>query len=146
MSVNMLQLDNFIASICSSYSYELQHRVFMRFLCSNLGLIENFIPIALSSELAASRSYWLSDCSSSINLEQANIACWKYLEIKGRAIEILDSEDAAIRALIATLFAEPENEEFTTDSVRWFIAMLDRIGDFSTEVERNIELVTKGSG
>lgn len=38
-----------------------------------------------------------------------------------------------MRALICVLYAEPESEDFSADTVRWFADMFDQLGQFSEE-------------
>jgi hypothetical protein len=110
------------------------HATFSRFMCKCLPLIFTYLPDAGISAADVAADYWLNGQRTSEDLEAARVQCWIYLDGKGRGSTIKDEEDAAMRAVICTLYAEPESEDFWTDSMEWFATMLDRIGDYSGEV------------
>ncbi len=112
------------------------HEIFTQFMCRCLPLIEQFLPEVGRSALGTARAYWLEGTGTPEGLSEARIRCWKYLDEKGRGSNIKDQEDAAMRAVICALYAEPESDDFWTDSVEWFANMLDRLGDYSSEVAK----------
>jgi len=71
--------------------------------------------------------FWLEGQGQPEDLVLARNQCWSYLDTKGRGVRIEDQEDAAMRALICVLYPEPDNDDFSTDTMRWFADMFDRL-------------------
>jgi hypothetical protein len=130
------QIDVYLRSIDGKYSRQQVHRVVMKIMCQCLELVKAFLPPVGQTVLDVAKAYWLNSEGDEKNLAAARVDCWEFLDQKGRGIEIKDSEDAAVRALLCVLNVEPTTEDFSTDSVRWFFAMMNRLGDYSTEVNR----------
>jgi len=109
------------------------HLILMRFMCRCLSLVQHVLPETGRKAFNFATSFWLEGDGAAVGLLAARIECWSYLDAKGRSTDINDVEDAAMRALICVLYAEPESEDFSADTVRWFANMFDQLGQFSEE-------------
>lgn len=115
----------------------------MRFICSCLEFVKGFFPPVAQGAFQTAKDYWFNKSGNVEALESMRVACWEYLEGKSSGANINDREDAAIRALICCLYAVPSSDDFSAEAVRWFIAMLNKVGDFSAEVTPLMEAHNK---
>lgn len=130
------QLDIFVKSICERFDAVEAHKIFMRFMCRCLDLIKPFLPPTGKEELEIAKAHWFHDVGQIGELESARVRCWQYLDQKGQSVEISDREAVAMRALLCVLYPEPTTDDFSSETVRWFIGLLNRLGDYSMEVSR----------
>lgn len=130
------ELEIYLAKVAQKLSATEAHAVLMRFMCRCLLLAQEFLPDTGRNALSSATAFWLSGQGQAEDLLTARIDCWNYLDSKHRSIDILDREDAALRAAMCVLYAEPESDDFSAEAVRWFADMFDRIGDYSGEIAR----------
>jgi hypothetical protein len=129
-------LEDFVARVMQRFDDQDAHALFMRFMCHCLILVQKFLPEVGRKALASATLFWLEDKGQAEDLVAARVSCWEYLDAKGRSTEIKDKEDAAMRAIICVLYAEPDSADFSAETLRWFAEMLDQLGDYSSETKQ----------
>lgn len=134
------RLEALLARVAERSDVREEHAILMRFMCRCLALVEQFLPEVGRNALYTARTFWLEGKGQAEDLLAAGVDCWKYLDAKGRGVEIQDQEDAAMRAVLCVLRAEPESDDFPADAVRWFASMFDRLGDYSSETAQLMEV------
>lgn len=127
------ELETYLDEVTQNFSATEAHSVLMRFMCRCLLLAQEFLPKTGRNALSSATAFWLSGQGQAEDLLTARIDCWNYLDSKHRSIDILDREDAAMRAVMCVLYSEPESDDFSAEAVRWFADMFDRLGDYSNE-------------
>lgn len=125
--IDRANLDTYIEVVTKKLSSDDAHTTLSRFMCRCLSLVEQFLPDAGRKILAQAKMFWLEGQGQPEDLVLARNQCWSYLDTKGRGVRIEDQEDAAMRALICVLYPEPDNDDFSTDTMRWFADMFDRL-------------------
>lgn len=128
------QLETYLESVAQRVGIGEAHTILMPFMCRCLLLVQKFLPETGRDALNLATIFWLEGKGRAEDLLAARIRCWNYLEAKGRSTDIRDQEDAAMRAVICVLYAEPQADDFSAESVRWFADMFNRLGDHSREV------------
>ena len=131
--IDRSQLEAYLDGVTQHSNAHEAHLILMRFMCRCLSLVQQALPATGRKAFSLATSFWLEGEGTAEGLLSARIECWSYLDAKGRSTEINDVEDAAMRALICVLYAEPESEDFSADTVRWFANMFDQLGHFSQE-------------
>ena len=134
------EINAYLRSVVLKFSGLPQHIVLMKFLCECLELIREYFPPVGRAAFDTAKAYWFRNEGNGDNLEAARVSCWEFLNQKHRSFEIIDNEDVALRALLSALHCEPDTEDFSTDSVRWCVDMMNRLGDYSMEVRRLIQI------
>lgn len=127
------QLEAYLAKVTQSFNAHEAHSILMRFMCRCLSLVQQFMPETGRNALKLATAFWLEGGGRAEDLLAARVGCWNYLDAKGRSTDIQDQEDAAMRAVICVLYVEPEFEDFSAETARWFAAMFNRLGDYSTK-------------
>lgn len=131
--IDRLHLETYLAGVTQRSTPHEAHLILMRFMCRCLSLVQHVVPETGRKAFNLAASFWLEDEGAAQGLLAARIECWSYLDAKCRSTDINDVQDAAMRALICVLYAEPESEDFSADTVRWFADMFDQLGQFSEE-------------
>lgn len=134
MIIDRAKLEDYLARVAQSYSADEAHAVLMRFMCRCLKLVQQFLPRVGRNALNLATAYWIDRKGQAETLLEARVECWNYLDAKGGSSEIRDQEDAAMRAAICLLYAEPESDDFSLETVRWFADMFDRLGNYPDEI------------
>jgi len=124
--------------VTNRFNTQEAYTVFMRFMCHCLEAIQEFLPTVGKVAFEKAKEHWIEGIDHTNDLEALRIICWQYLDNKGGRIDIKDKEDASMRALLCVLHTKIENEDFSSDTIEWFTDMLDRLGDYSSEVERHM--------
>lgn len=127
------ELEIYLAKVTQTFSATEAHAILMGFMCRCLPLAQEFLPEIGRNALNSATTFWLSGQGRAEDFLTARIDCWNYLDSKHRSTDIQDREDAAMRAVICVLYAEPESDDFSAEAVRWFADMFDRLGDYSNE-------------
>ncbi|WP_426344819.1 hypothetical protein ACN9MU_15265 [Pseudoduganella sp. R-32] len=121
--------------------YDSSHATVARLMCRCMQLVSEYLPPVGGDALQQATRFWLDQSLDGTSLEDARISCWRYLNSKhGNSTSIDDKEDAAMRALLCVLYEKPQSDEFTEESLYWFVDMFDRIDDYSHEFEKLIQL------
>lgn len=107
----------------------------MKFMCRGFKLalgqneVDASVPITAAFDKAY--RYWVDQVGRAEELKSARIACWDFLEGKGRGFHIEDKEDAITRAVLCLLHpAEIADNEFRQQCFEWFFQMVNRVEDF----------------
>ncbi|MGN7919883.1 hypothetical protein [Lysobacter sp. 22409] len=127
------ELEIYLAKVTQKFSATEVHMILMRFMCRCLLLAQGLLPETGRNALNSATTFWLDGQGRAADLLTARIDCWNYLDSKHRSTDIKDREDAAMRAVICVLYAEPQSDDFSAETVRWFADMFDRLGDYSNE-------------
>lgn len=127
MLIDSKSLDKFVRSATREHSPAEVERTFSIFMCRCLATIRDFLLRAGQDALELASSYWLEGKGEAAALDAANESCWKYLNAKGRGIDVLDNEDAAMRALICVL-GNGDGVEDSVHSLEWFVDMFEWLG------------------
>jgi len=130
------QLEGYLANVTQCFGVDEAHAVLMRFMCRCLMLVPEFLPEVGQKALDLAKMFWLEGKGQAEALLVARVDCWNYLDAKHRSSEIKDQEDAALRAVICVLYAEPESDDFSTETVRWFAVLFDRLGNYADETKQ----------
>ena len=134
--IDRVELETYLTKVTQCFGVEEAHAMLMRFLCRCLMLVQQFLPGVGRNALDAAKAFWLDGTGRGEGLLAARVECWNFLDAKGSSTDIRDREDAAMRAVICVLYAVPESEDFSAETVRWFAAMFDRLGNYSIETKR----------
>jgi hypothetical protein len=129
-------LEGYLTVVTQRFSVNEAHAVLMRFMCRCLMIVRQLLPEIGQRALDVAGAFWLEGKGQAADLLAARVDCWNYLDAKHRNSEIKDQEDAALRAVICVLYAEPESEDFSSETVRWFAALFDRLGNYSDETKQ----------
>lgn len=62
-------------------------------------------------------------------LTSARVACWKHLKDEDSDSVLSTPEVIGTRAVICTLYAEPEDDDFLEETLDWFAAVVNKLGD-----------------
>jgi len=130
------QLESYLTVVTQRFSVDEAHAVLMRFMCRCLMIIRPLLPEVGRTALDLAGGFWLEGKGQATDLLAARVNCWNYLDTKHRSVEIKDREDAALRAVICVLYVEPESEDFSVETVRWFATLFDRLGNYSVETQQ----------
>lgn len=129
-------LEGYLTIVTQRFGVDEAHAVLMRFMCRCLMIVRKFLPELGQRALDLAGMFWLEGKGQAADLLAARVDCWNYLDAKHRSAEIRDQEDAALRAVICVLYAEPESEDFSVETVRWFAGLFDRLGNYSDETKQ----------
>jgi len=110
---------------------ELRHRGYMRLFCICLGALAGLLPLVASRAFATASAYWLDGEGAVHDLDRAREECWKYLDSIGSNTTLSSPAVIATRAVICALYPEPQGEEFDEETLRWFVMLLNKLGDYS---------------
>ncbi|MEJ5150700.1 hypothetical protein [Comamonas sp. MYb396] len=125
--INRDELEDVLSRVAKLGDSQKVHVQLVVFMLRSLARIRHLLPgIGLQSLQMAER-YWLQKVGSPEDLENARVACWDYLENTGASVGSETKEQAAMRAVICVLYAEPDADDFSVDTVRWFADLMDRI-------------------
>lgn len=133
------ELEIYLAKVTQQFGATEAHAFLMRFMCRCLPLTQEFLPETGRKALNSATAFWLRGQGQAEDLLTARIDCWNHLDFKHRSTDILDREDAAMRAVMCVLYAEPKSDDFSAEAVRWFADMFDRIDDYSEEIARSMK-------
>jgi hypothetical protein len=128
------QLDAYLARVARRFELREEHETLMRFMCRCLVCVRQYLPDVGQQALDRARNFWLDGKGAAEDLFDAQDECWKYLDAKSYGSEIRNPDDAAMRAVVCVLSAEPDSEDFPSDSARFFADMLDRLGECPDEI------------
>ncbi|ATE72940.1 hypothetical protein [Lysobacter capsici] len=127
MHIDFKSVEKFVRSVTREQSPAEVERTFSIFMCRCLATIRDLLPRLGRDALDLASSYWLEGKGEVAALDAANESCWNYLVSKGRGIDVLDKEDAAMRALICVL-GHGDSVEDSVDSLEWFVNMFEWLG------------------
>lgn len=127
MSIDHNSVQKFFRSVTREQSPAEVERALSIFMCRCLMTIRDLLPRLGQDALDLAGSYWLEGKGEISALDAARESCWKYLIAKGRGIDVLDKEDAAMRALICVL-GQGDSVEDSADSLEWFVNMFEWLG------------------
>jgi hypothetical protein len=136
--IDQNKLYRYRMSVFNKFEKREAHAVLMRFMCRCLEVIQDFLPAVGKAAFEKAKEYWLQGRGQACDLESARVDCWQYLDNKGRSIDIKDHEDAAMRAVLCVLYPHTESKDFSSETVEWFAEMLNRLGNYSNEVNRHM--------
>lgn len=139
MSIDEAKVGRLMAALATIGDEKKQSAALMPELCGLVERHEDLLPHGLKTYVELASRYWKGRVGSSKELESARIACWDFLEKKGRSTGVVDAEDAAIRALICVLYDESIDAEFLDDTTYWFFSVLNRIRDSDPDVDEIID-------
>ncbi len=108
-----------------------ERKALMKFMCRCLTPVQRSLPAVGRDAMSTAIAYWFEGKKSEADLEAARVACWQFLDNKGRFVALEDREDAAMRAVINVLFANPVGQTPNHVSPHFFADMLDYLGDCS---------------
>jgi hypothetical protein len=128
-------LELYLTRVSRQFESHEVHAILMRFMCDCLVVVQQHLPEVAKSALNLARKFWFNKEGVGDDLLAARIDCWRYLDEKKRSIDIQDQEDFAMRAVICVLYDEPESEDFTAETVRWFSTLLNRLDPPSDKIE-----------
>jgi hypothetical protein len=134
------QLERYLTIVTQRFSVDEAHVVLMRFMCRCLMIARKFLPEVGQKALDLAGMFWLEGKGQAADLLAARVDCWNYLDTKHRSAEIEDQEDAALRAVICVLYPEPESEDFSAETVRWFADLFDSLGTYSEETKQLMKI------
>ena len=129
------KLKSFVVKVQNDLKSDEGHIVLNRFMCHCLMAVRDTLPQVAQSALDEAWQFWGRGNGSKDELLKARLARWAYLESKGRSVDIIDREDAAIRATLCVLYADFESEEHSDETMFWFADMFDRL-EVGVDVER----------
>jgi hypothetical protein len=112
------ELEIYLAKVTQQFGATEAHAFLLRFMCRCLPLTQEFLPETGRKALNLATAFWLRGQGQAESLLTARIDCWNYLDSKHRSTDILDREDAAMRAVMCVLYAEPESDDFSAEAVR----------------------------
>lgn len=138
--MNDLCLDHYLRAVAAGRSAVEAHAVLCRFMCRCLPLLDPFLPDIGREASGKAMGYWLNGQGKPGDLEAARVACWKFLEEGAADTNLQDQQVVAVRALLSVLNEEPDGQDFSFDAVEWFVAMLTRLGDFSSAIESQMDV------
>jgi hypothetical protein len=139
MSIDEAKVGRLMVALATIGDHKKQSAALMPELCDLVERHEDLLPHELKRYMALASRYWKNRVGSSKDLEAARIACWEFLEKKGRSTGIVDAEDAAIRALICVLYDESIDAEFLDDATYWFFSVLKQIRESDPDVDERID-------
>ncbi|WP_460095326.1 hypothetical protein [Pseudomonas sp. S2_B03] len=113
----------------------------MKFMCRGFKLVlgQNEVDASITISAASDKAYryWVDQVGRAEELNSARIACWDFLEGKGRGFHIEDKEDAIARAVLCLLHpAEIVDNEFRQQCFEWFFQMVNKVDDFQPLFDR----------
>lgn len=131
--IDKVRLEAYLAKVTQRFSVREAHAILAKFMCRCLLLVQHILPEVGRNALNVAKVFWLEGGGQAEALLAARVECWKYLDEKNGSTNIQDLEDKAMRALICVLYAEPEDDEFSVETVRWFFDLFNQIGNYSDE-------------
>lgn len=139
MSIDDAKIGELMGALAALGDENKQNAALMPELCSLVGHYQDFLPHALKEYAGLASRYWGRGVGSAKELEDARLICWKFLNEKGSSEEIIDAEDAAVRALICVLYGELINAEFVDDLTYWFFSVLKHIRTDDLYVDEKVD-------
>lgn len=130
------QVEVYLESVVRQRNLQDAHVVIMKFMCRCLSLVKGGVPEVGKDALDVAENFWFEGKGEEKDILAARVACWSYLDAKHHDVDIEGREDAAMRAVICVLYEKAESKDFLAETLRWFVSMLDRLGDYSVEVSR----------
>jgi len=117
------------------------HQTYMRLVCHCLDAVMPALPQIAVNAYSTARAYWLRNEGSAPDLDQAQRACWEYLQSIGSSTKLDSPAVISVRAVICALYAEPSDEDFDSDTLDWFVVLLNKLGDYSAAFAKAFEAV-----
>lgn len=108
----------------------LQHRVLMQIFCSCLTSNVD-IPQVAVRPLETAVDFWIKGKGESRDLLSQREQCWKHLETIGATNILTDPKVIFIRAVVCTLYVEPQEESWIRDTLEWFVQLMNKLGNQS---------------
>jgi hypothetical protein len=148
LSIDEAKVGELMAALAGIGDEKKQNAALMPELCGLVEHYQEFLPHALKKYAGLASVYWGRGVGSDKELEDARLICWKFLEEKGSSAQIVDVEDAAVRALICVLYGELANADFVDDMTYWFFSVLERIRKDDLYVDEKVDylIVAWGGG
>ena len=103
-----------------------------QFMLAYLSLIKAPLPPIADAGILTAEKFSHGNVSA-VELENARIACWKFLEDKGASTDVSVPENCAVRAVICCLHSKPEDEDLF-DLLSWFLELARKVEDHSSEI------------
>jgi hypothetical protein len=130
------KLEAYLTMVTRNHSKQEVHEILTRFMCRCLTLVEDMLPHIGRKAFQVAKSFWLDGLGHPNDLLSARVECWHYLDANNASINIRNQEDRIIRALLCVLYAEPESEDFSIETLHWFANLFDHLGNFSEETSK----------
>lgn len=83
------------------------HAAVNRLLTGSLQLVNGRLPDVAASALSIADAYWFTGTGTALDLEDARVACWKFLDATCGSTKTRTPDEHAVRAVICVLYANP---------------------------------------
>jgi hypothetical protein len=124
-------VDRFVAQAVVQGDEESRHSFYMRFICVCLRALVDMLPEVAEHAFARAGTYWLDGEGSLRELDEAREECWKYLDSLGAGTRLDSAQVIGTRAVICALYPKPQSPDFDEETLRWFVMLVNKLGDFS---------------
>jgi hypothetical protein len=115
------------------YDLGLHYARFRAFMLDCLALIEErWLPPIAVEALDVARRFQAGDAPAA-ELTAERVRCWQHLRERGHTSQLEDDETVAIRATLCALYAEPGSGETAGDLLPWFLVLVNRLEDRSSD-------------
>ncbi|CAN7223496.1 hypothetical protein [Rhizobacter sp. LjRoot28] len=88
------------------------------------------LPPVATDSLAKALDHWKAAQGGPAEaLTSARVACWKHLKALNADSVLSTPEVMGTRAVICTLYSEPQDDDFMEETLHWFAAVVNKLGD-----------------
>ena len=129
-------LEGYLSRVDEKFSNFEKHKFLMRFICNCLVPIVNWLPPVAKNAFDKAKKHWLQNEELEEELELVKNECWEFLRKNGHGVEIEGRETILIRATLCTLYPTPADDDFSNDTVRWFIGLVSQLDDYPADLEK----------
>jgi len=103
----------------------------MQLICVCLRGFAAQLPDVAVRALSTANAYWFENNGSAHDLDVEREACWGYLDAAGATTKLDNPEVLRIRAVICALYPRPQGADFDEETLRWFVMLLNKLGNYS---------------
>jgi len=130
-----VDVDRYINAVSISCDHIARHQTYMRLICSCLPALSILLPDIALNACRVAEEYWISGVGGGQKLDATREQCWNYLDRNHSSTSLTSPTVVAIRAVICALYPEAESEDFDDETLRWFVMLLNKLGDYSKIVD-----------
>lgn len=107
------------------------------FMISYLSNMKDSLPEVAHNGLQIAEKFH-DGLSTHIDLENARVKCWEFLDKKSASLDVTDPENCAVRAAICFLYADPPSDDLP-ELLEWFLVLANKVEDHSSEIAPLLE-------
>lgn len=110
----------------------------VRLMLKCLSLVQECCPSIALAGIAVANKYWIDNSADAMELNDARVKCWDFLEGESASANTHEKTFCAVRAVICVLYTKPPSED-NGELIDWFLQMLMVITEDIEIIEHKVK-------